>query len=247
MWYAKKSVCDVFVFLDGKTFLLPIEHCKGVFFAQSKFYFLNDSTVFCYDDKMRLLFRTYSVQKSCNRIYADSFFIYTSSPDTGTVYQYNLEGVLLRSIRVGEHICDFTAEGEVLYAVSYHDNKLFQIKNMEIVQETVLDEMPQTVIFSDFIYILLNNEFYSNIEMFDAQMTLNKKIKMPRQIGELFLREQKLIFSGYEINYVLDKNLNFISIKKSTGKILCRDSDMLIYCEDPIQKFDPVNNITYPL
>ncbi|GEM_PF-4348030 len=247
MWYAKKGAYEVFVFLNGKTFLLPIERCKSIFYTENKFYFLCENDIRCYDENFRFLFQTYNVERNCNRIYVDRYFIYTSSPDTGAVYQYALNGTLLQSVRAGEHVGDFTLAGEALYTVSYHDNKLFQIKNMEIVKDVFLDEMPQTVLFDKNIFVLLNNEFYSCIELFNDQLELIKKISMPRQIGELFLWKNKLVFCGCELNYVLDENLKFLSIKKSTGKLLCRYSDDLLYCDDMVRKFDPINNLSYPL
>ena len=247
MWYAKKGAYEVFVFLNGKTFLLPIERCKSIFYTENRFYFLCENYIRCYDESFRFLFQTYNVERSCNRIYVYRSFIYTSSPDTGAVYQYGLNGTLFQSVRAGEHVCDFTVAGESLYTVSYHDNKLFQIKNMEIAKDIFLDEMPQTVLFDKNIFVLLNNEFYSCIELFNEQLERIKKIRMPRQIGELFLWNHKIIFGGYEFNYVLDKNLNFLSIKKSTGKLLCRYSDELLYCDDTVWKFDPINNLSYPL
>ena len=75
MWYAKKGAYEVFVFLNGKTFLLPIERCKSIFYTENKFYFLCENDIRCYDENFRFLFQTYNVERNCNRIYVDRYFI----------------------------------------------------------------------------------------------------------------------------------------------------------------------------
>lgn len=249
MWYAKKNAHEVLLYINGKTKILPMERCKVIFYAENKFYLLNEQHIRCYDENFRFLFQTYTIEKSCNRLYAGQH-IYLSSPDTGAIYQYSLNGTLLQSVRAGEHVCDFAVKEpeETVYTVSYHDNKIFQINQMKVEREAQLEQMPQKILYKNgVIYLLLNDAFYSYILQLNEEFKVLQKVKMPRQIGDLYWKNQRLVFCGYERNYILDRNLKILSIKKSTGKLLCRYSDELLYTGDTIFLFDAVNNLSYPL
>ena len=181
---------------------------------------------------------------SPNHIFVDEK-IYVSGEDTGSIYIYSLNGELLNSIKLGEHISDFFVKDQVIYGITYHDNFLVKSTINKNVKKITLDDFPQRIFIKKHIYVLLNNELYSSIRMFDNNLDFIKSIYFKRQVGDLFYINNKIIFNGDEYNYILTENLILISQKNSSGRIL-HNTDKKLISEDNMV-LDIINNIIYPL
>ncbi len=120
---------------------------------------------------------------------------------------------------MGEHISDISFCREI-FAVTYHDNRLIRHGKAE----AALEFAPQTVIADDNVYILMHDGFFSYIEMRNTELEPVRRIKVPRQIGELRRFGNKTVFWGNDFYYIFDFKLKNPIIKKGTGSLLCRAS-----------------------
>lgn len=170
--------------------------------------------------------------------------IYISSEDSGSILIYDFSGNLLFSIKFGEHISDFIISDNFMYVITYQDNFLIKSTLSETINKIPLNDFPQRILYKKFLYVLLNNEYFSYIKLFDSDLNFIKEIKFERQIGDLYCFQNKLIFNGEDYNYILSENLTLISQKNSTGKILCKFSDYPIF--ESGERLDIINNIIYP-
>jgi hypothetical protein len=153
--------------------------------------------------------------------------IYEADVDSGTLYQYNTKGIIQQSIKLGEHISDYCVCGNEIYVITYLDNRLILLYDFYVNKEVELDFVPQSIIADEYIYVLLNDGFYSVIQQYDRNVKLLKNIKTPRQIGDIFLHNDKLIFNGLNYTYVFNKTLNVYYIKKAQANA-CADIPILL-------------------
>ncbi len=243
MWYAYIKNNYVEIYLNKIKHIYSVKKCRSIYYKNGIFYFLNDSSIYAYKNN-KLLFSVKTIEKYCEKIIVNKN-IYISGNDSGTIYKYNLSGEISESIKIGEHISDFCLSDDNLFVLSYFNNKLTALKNLNIYKEIFFSKTPQNIIVNDYIYVLLNDGYFSYVYMYTKELFLVKKFKITRQIGNIYCFKDKIIFDGNDYRYIFSKNLSIISIKKSTGINLCKYSDFPM-CENN-QILDIYNNIIYPL
>lgn len=243
MWYAHIKDEYVEVYENGNKHIYQVKKCRSMCKKQEIFCFLTDLSIYMYKNK-KLIFKVNSIEEHCDKITVNKN-IYVSGNDSGTMYKYNLNGEILESIKIGEHISDFCLSNDYLYILSYFNNKLSALKDFNISKEIFFSVTPQSIIVNKFIYVLLNDAYYSYIYMYSLDFNIIKKFKTSRQIGNIYCFNNKILFEGNEYRFVFNENLNIQSIKKSTDIKLCRFSDYPICNNNHF--LDICNNIIYPL
>ena len=243
MWFAKIFDDSVLLNIDKKERYIRIKNCCYITKYNDVFYLLCHDNVLCFSEKSNKMF--FSVDSDSNVIKVENN-IYISGEDTGCIYIYNFNGELCSLTKIGEHLADFEVFDDFVYGITYNDNILIKTDLKEKYKKIFLDMVPQRIIVKKYIYLLLNDGYYSVIKMLDTDLNIRKFILFERQIGDLFFYFDKIIFSGTEYNYILSENLTILSKKKSTGEILCRFGDIPIF-EKSKGILDTVNNIIYPL
>ena len=242
MWAADLYKDKVLLKINSNNYTIKINNCCAVTGKNRYYYFLCSDKVLVWNNKFINKFSV--IDKFSNNIIV-SDKIYVSGEDAGSISIYNFDGSIEKSVNIGEHIADFKINDNYIFAITYNDNFLIKTNFTEI-NKISLDYSPQRIILNDYIYVLLNDENFSFIRMYDINFVLMKTIKLKRQIGDIFLFYNKIIFNGSDFNYVFTKKLTLISQKNSTGDFLCRFSDIPIF-EKTTKIFDVINNIIYPL
>jgi len=246
VWFADIKNDSVFLFDNGKNLEIKIKNCVCALKQEDCYFLLNGKKLICLDKKGNIIFDVNTVDRTSDNIKI-SDNIYVSGHDTGFLYKYDFSGNLIEGTKAGEHISDFATDINHTYVLTYHENKLILLENFKRVNEISFKLTLQNIIKEKYIYLLAHNGYISKIYMLNTELEVLKELEFPRQIGELFLFKNKLIFSGIDYNAVFTKNLHILSIKKSTGKILCRFADEPIYIFEKPYKYDLINNITYSL
>ena len=241
VWFAKLYKDKTVINFNGTEIIYP-RKSNAVFNKNSSFYLLDNDRIIIYNNYFNKEILT--LDNSSNQIFIDDK-IYVSGEDSGAVSTYTLNGKILDTIKFGEHISDFVVFDKYLYVLTYHDNFLIKANSKKINNKIKLNYFPQRILKRNYIYVLLNNEFYSFIKMFDYDLNFIKSIRFKRQIGDIFIFKNKIVFNGDEYNYILNENLTLISQKNSTGKFLCKCSDIPILEDNKI--LDVINNVIYPL
>lgn len=241
VWFITLNDNFVNIIDNDKKINLKVSNCCFANKYNDVFYFLNGSYLFSFYKK-REIHKFYMLDKTSNKFIIDNK-IYVSGEDSGSIYVYDFDGNILNSIKLGEHISDFSIKENFLYVITYHDNYLIKT-DMKKIYKTNTDYTPQQIIVDKYIYVLSNNENYSYISQYDFNLKKIKRIKFLRQIGNIFKYNNKIIYNGSDYNLILNINLNILSYKKSTGESLCRFSDIPIF--ESGKKFDIINNIIYP-
>ncbi len=243
VWFAKIYDDSVLLNIDKKEHFIRVKNCCYIKKNNENFYLLCHDKVWCFSEK---IYKNFFVVNSDSNVVKVKNKIYISGEDTGCIYVYDFNGELCTLTKLGEHIADFEILDDCIYGITYNDNILIKTNFKEKNSSIFLDMVPQRIIIKKYIYLLLNDGYYSAIKMLDTDLNMLKFIPFERQIGDLFFYYDKIIFSGTEYNYILSENLTLLSKKKSTGEILCRFSDMPIF-ENTKNALDIVNNIIYPL
>lgn len=241
VWFVKFYNDKTVINVNNKKIIYKSK-CQEVLKINNKIYLLSNGKITINDECSDMNF--FVIDTSSNHIFVDEK-IYVSGEDTGIISVYDLKGELSNTIKLGEHISDFTVFNNHIYAITYHDNFLIKSTSDIINKKVVLENFPQRILVKKYVYVLLNSEFYSFIKLFDYNLNLIKSICFKRQIGDLYSFKNKIIFNGDEKNYILTENLTLISQKNSTGKSLCKFSNIPIF-EDNMM-LDVINNIIYPL
>ena len=181
-----------------------------------KTYMLLKNRLVCFDNDF-LRFSVPLLSKECNKIcILDK--IYVSSQDNG-IYVYSKLGKLEELITLGEHICDMTAGDDALFAVSYHDNVIFKIKEDAIYKKINLSKTPDSVLFyKNHVYCLANDGFYSYFYLFDKNLNLQTSLTCFRGIKNLKIEDDKILFNSIGYSYEIYPNLKIKSIKKHRQK-----------------------------
>ncbi len=242
MWYAIIKNDYVEFYLNNIKTIYPIKNCRCVAYYNEIIYFLTDYELFAYN-KSSLIFKRSTIEKYCDKIIVCDY-IYISGNDSGTIYKYDLLGNIIESIKIGEHISDFEINKNI-YILSYFDYKLTVLSDFKILKVIYFSNYPENIIVQDKIYLLMRNEFYSYIYMFDNNLTLFKKVKIKGQIAKLKAFNNKIIFDGDEQRCIFNENLTVLSNKKSTGVNLCDFGNYPIFYNK--EYLDIYNNIIYPL
>ena len=243
MWFAEIYNDGVLLNVNKREYFIKIKNCCYITKYNDIFYLLSRGNVLCISEKIH---KNFFVANCDSNVIKVKNKIYISGEDTGCIYIYNLNGELCGLTKLGEHLADFEIINDNIYGITYNDNFLVKTNFEEENKKIILDMTPQRIIIKNYIYLLLNDGYYSVIKMFDDDLNILKIISFERQIGDLFFYYDKIIFSGTEYNYILSENLTLLSKKKSTGEILCRFSDIPIL-EKTKGVLDTVNNIIYPL
>ena len=242
MWYGIITKNHVYVFINNIKYTYNVSNCRYICIHNGIIYLLTDSYITAYKDH-KCLFKKNTIEKYCEKIIVDDF-IYISGNDSGTIYKYDHNGIILESIKIGEHISDFTIFNKNLYVLAYFNNKLTVLNNFNVVNEIYFSKYPHSIICDNEIYIVLLDEFYLYIYKYSLSLTLIKKIKTKNQIANFFSFEKSLIIDGTEQRMILNRNLNFQSIKKSTGINLCKFSNYPVL--ENKKYLDIYNNIIFP-
>ncbi len=213
-----KVIC-VWYLSDGRLIYgnMVVGGVRDVCVSHGKIYLLFADRASCCNDSGEI-FSFPTLSRNCERICVGDR-IYISDDDSGTLFTYAPDGKIISGEKMGEHIGDISLSSD-LFAVTYHDNKLIRHGK----KETTLEFTPQTVIADENVYILMNDGFYTYIEMRNTELEMLRRIKMPRQIGELRRFGNKTVFGGNEFYYIFDFKLKNPIIKKGTGSLLCRAS-----------------------
>lgn len=244
MWFADLYNDKVNLNVGKNQYMYNVPECCSMDINEGKIYFLCQNKVYVYSDKV-LLHSFFTLDQSSNKIIVDND-IFVSGEDSGCISVYNLNGEVIKNVKFGEHISDFSIFDNFVYAVTYNDNFLCKTDMLKYDRKIMLDATPQKIILKEFLYLLLNDENNSTIKMFNFELQELKSIKFKRQEGNIFSFYNKIIFNGSEYNYILSKKLNILSQKKSTGEFLCEFSDIPIINKKK-KVFDVINNIIYPL
>lgn len=242
MWYVLIKKDYVEFYLNNIKTVYPVNNCRSVDVNNEIIYFLSDTFVCAYKGE-RLLFNKATVENYCDKIVVKDY-IYICGTDSGTLYKYDLCGNIIESIKIGEHISDFEIK-ENIYVLSYFDYKLTVLNDFKILKVIYFSNYPENIIVQDKIYLLMRNEFYSCIYMFDNNFTLLKKVKLKGQIAKLKNFNNKIIFDGDDERIVFNENLTILSNKKSTGINLCNFSNYPVCYKN--MYLDIFNNVIYPL
>ena len=243
MWSANIFEDFVIVYINNIKHKFFIKNCRSVYVFRNYIYFLTDFFIIAYKNNS-MIFKINSIENYCDKILVNEY-IYVSGNDSGTMYKYNVNGKILESIKIGEHISDFFTVNNNIYVLSYFNNKLTVLNNFNITKKLYFSKFPQRILCNKYIYILFNDGFYNYIYMYSLKFTIIKKVKIKFQIGELFCFNNKLIYDGDDYRIIFNENLNIESIKKSTGFKLCKFSNYPI-CENN-KILDVYNNIIYPI
>ena len=245
MWFAKIHSDFVEIFENDFSFIIYIKGCEGIYKAVEYIYLIDNSHLYCYM-RNRFIYKKELLSRDLTKILFDDTF-YVSDEDNGTIYQYDLYGNIIRSKKLGEHISDFEITDSFIYGAIYHENKIIKCTMDDIIAELKLNNVPKNVIFvKNKFYILTNDHFFSYIYMIDCDLNIIKIIKFDRQIGCIKNFNNKIVFCGTDIIYILNEELHIISQRKSTGKFLCKFGNVPIF-ECGKKRLDIINNIIYPL
>ncbi len=240
VWFAE--IYDEKTIINDKNKTMTyLKKCTAICKENKMFYLLLNDKVIIINELIYKEF--FTLDNTSNKICVDKK-IFVSGEDSGAISIYNYDGQILNTIKIGEHISDFFVINDFIYAITYHDNFFIKTTDKMILKKVILNNFPEKIIKGKYIYILLNNAYYSFIKMFDFDLNLIKEIYFKRQIGDIFLYKNKIIFNGEDYNYILTENLTLISQKNSTGKFLCRFSDYPIL--ETKERFGIINNIIYP-
>ncbi len=245
MWYARLLDQYVEININNRIYIFPVKNCSSIYLYDRFIYLINIDTVYCYQND-RLIFIRKLISTDSSKIICNNN-IYISDNDAGTIYKYNSKGYIIKSQKIGEHISDFIINDSIIYSVIYHENKIVKSDMNKIINEVEIINFPQMIINDDaHLYILAHNQFYSYIYLIDKEFNTLKEVSFLRQLGRIYIYQNKIIFNGTDFNYILNKNLNIISQRKSTGNILCQFGNIPVF-ENGKMMLDVVNNIIYPL
>jgi hypothetical protein len=147
--------------------------------------------------------------------------VYVSNVDSGMMYECDEYGRINKCIKIGEHISDFDILDNIIYVISYFDNKITLVKDFYISKTVQLQFVPQKIIVKEYVYILLNDGYCGLIQMYTLELEYIKTVRLMNQVGELKYVINKLIFYGFDYTYIFSKTLNTYDIRKCTGKNLC--------------------------
>ncbi len=241
MW-AKIEKEYIKILCNDEEIILNLKNGRDVKFYNGNLYVLTDQNLFKLN-KNKEVFKSATMSHDCSAMAISEKEIFVIGTDTGTLYSFSHLGEAKKWIHLGEHIADVAILGNNVVCATFHENKLLLINEMKILEWTQLEYTPQRIRCAESIYILSHDGFFSVITMFNAELNKIAEIKFERQIGDIFLFGERIVFNGVNYNYVLDCNLKAISAKKSTGELLCRFSDEPL--TESGKKFDWYNNLIY--
>lgn len=243
MWFADLFEDKIILTINKEKCEYNILNCCFVTIKNTLIYFLCEGKIFVYSNNKELY--SFSVIDSFSNKLIVKDNIYVSGEDTGCISAYDLKGNIIKTVKMGEHLADFDIFNNFIFAITYNDNFLIKTNFYDYSKRIILQNIPQKIIIKNYVYILLNDENYSYIKMYNFNLDELKTISFQRQIGDIFLFDNRIIFNGLDFNYILSENLNILSQKRSTGEFLCKFSDIPIF-EKTNKRFDLINNIIYP-
>ena len=143
--------------------------------------------------------------------------LYLAGQESGNIFVYDWYGQLSESVAVGEHLTGLALSNRHLYTISYHDNRLFYLDDLQIVSVVDLPAAPeQLMIFNGCPVVLCHDGFYSYLASYSFDLRLRHAVILERSLWKMKPRDGSLILQNEKISLFFNECLTLWKHKKRT-------------------------------
>lgn len=149
----------------------------------------------------------------------DEKYLYLAGQDAGQIFVYDWFGRLLISLPMGEHIADLLILNDSLYAISYHDNRLFQVSDLRLTASVNLPAVPEKMlVLRESLLVLCHDGCYSYLVMLSQNLETLHAVILERSLWKMENSNGRLLLNNGEISLFFNECLTLCKSKKRTAQ-----------------------------